>query len=426
MLLEEKQIPYRVEKINMRSYGEKPGWYLRLVPSGLLPAVSLDGRLITESLVIMQLLDATFGAPRRAMLPPAGSEALERAEELLQLERKLFGWWCQSIFRPGGGRSEIGFRETLDEVDRALGETPGPWFLGPYPGNGGSPGGIANADCGPSLVDLTYVPHLERMAASAVYWRGLRIRGNSRWPNIDRWFDALELRPSYMASKSDFYTHVRDIPPQYGDGFFGDGAAVDAAAAAVAGQDGSWSLPLPSLRGPDTGPGFDGLGPLEPVLPSNDPGVELACQEAALRLIRNRAAVTRFACRGAGTSSGWSNRPGRALLSDPDAVPNDDVASDVSLVLRAVAAALLAGETTTAAAALSTAAVAASAVAKAGGGGGDATGVAGRAAAVAQCVEYLRDRVGVPRDMPYPAARQLRAHLNWARDMVLAAPANGP
>ena len=33
--------------------------------------------------------------------------------------------------------------------------------------------------------------------------------------------------------------------------------------------------------------------------------------------------------------------------------------------------------------------------------------------AVVASAEYLRDRIGVPRDLPYPAARQLRAHLNW-------------
>lgn len=40
---------------------------------------------------------------------------------------------------------------------------------------------------------------------------------------------------------------------------------------------------------------------------------------------------------------------------------------------------------------------------------------------LASSAAYLRDRIGVPRDMSYPAARQLRAHLNWAIDLLVQA-----
>lgn len=39
-------------------------------------------------------------------------------------------------------------------------------------------------------------------------------------------------------------------------------------------------------------------------------------------------------------------------------------------------------------------------------------------APVIASAEYLRDRVGVPRDLKLPAARQLRAHLNWLIDSL--------
>ena len=37
---------------------------------------------------------------------------------------------------------------------------------------------------------------------------------------------------------------------------------------------------------------------------------------------------------------------------------------------------------------------------------------------VASALAYLRDRIGVPRDMPLAAARQFRAHLNAAIDSL--------
>ncbi|KAL7501480.1 hypothetical protein ACHAWT_009375 [Skeletonema menzelii] len=37
---------------------------------------------------------------------------------------------------------------------------------------------------------------------------------------------------------------------------------------------------------------------------------------------------------------------------------------------------------------------------------------------VASSLAYLRDRVGVPRDLPLASARQLRAHLNAAIDVL--------
>ena len=96
----------------MRSYGDKPPEFLRKVPSGLLPVLELDGQFITESLVIMQVLDDTFadGHPNR-MIPAKDSPLFDEANRLLGLERKLFSAWCFFLFRPGGllgdGRREF-------------------------------------------------------------------------------------------------------------------------------------------------------------------------------------------------------------------------------------------------------------------------------------------------------------------------------
>lgn len=375
LLLEEKRIPFKVSKINMRSYGDKPAWFMQLVRGGFLPVIELDGKVITESLVIMQTLDATFpeGPP---MVPPPGSPMRQRAQELLGLERQLFGAWCSLTFQPGKGlfdANERSFVQTLQKVDAELQATEGPWFLG----------GDA-----PSLVDLQYISHVERMLASLLYWKGMRLRDTGTYPGLDAWLAAFEARPAYLASKSDYYTHVKDIPPQYGDGY-GIDAAADAAARIDGSGSSAWTLPLR----------LDSAELLEPLAPLQYAGAdEAAKHEAAYELASNHEAVVRFAARGAGQPGGWAG-PGKAELADPYAKPNEAIIDAVDTSLRHVGAILL-DDGADAVAELSEDLKAASGT------------EGGRS--LAACLAYLRDRIGVPRDMGQAAAMQLRAHLNLA------------
>lgn len=364
--LEEKQIPYEIEKINMRCYGDKPAAYTAKVPSGLLPAMELDGQLYTESDLIMQVLEERF--PEKPMMPAKGSPQYQRAQRLLRLERQLFGVWLQWLCRSWNHKESMAaFMSTMDQVHDELGAADGPFFLGQEM----------------SLVDCVFAPFLERIVASIPYYKGVRLRGNDRFPNLDRWFEAMEKKPSYLGTRSDFFTHVHDLPPQLG----GCVSVKDAKqmADAIDGDDGiSWHLPLPPLNATS----------FEAYSPGEEP--ELDKLRAAHRLVENHEAVVKFAARACGQQG---NPPVNAPLSDPYAKPGMQYHDAVDAGMRHVAAALLDGPE--------------AASQKLHAGMASANGNALPGTPVCMSAAYLRNRVGVPRDLPLPAARQLRAHLNW-------------
>eukprot|EP01041_Mallomonas_annulata_P008588 gene8588-17717_t len=374
IFLEEKRIPYKIEKINMRSYGDKPPAFLRLVPNGLLPAIILDGRVQTESLDIMLNLDRQFTGPKHpSMWPVENSPELPRAKALMRLERELFSLWCNLVFRPSMGNSaRQRFEQGLDEVNKELSVTSSPWFLNDI-----------------SIVDFTYVSHVERMAASIAYWNGFKIRGDGRWPALERWLTAFEEKESYMATKSDYYTHIMDIPPQYGPGYSTPGS--EAMAKAITGQDGAWTLPLSPFRPDD----------IEPVSVSIDPGDQNARNEAALKLARNRDNIVKFSLRAVGSPGA---KQFQAPLADPYAVPALEYSDDMHACLRHVVHALLQGYDKVPSLQLDISS-----------SKEDSEEVR---SALKSSLAYLRDRIGVPRDMSYPAARQLRAHLNWTIEQL--------
>ena len=193
--LEEKQIPYRIEKITMFCYGKKEAWYKRKVPSGMLPALELDGRLITESDDILLALERTFG-------PLAYGMQDRQVMPLRQLERLLFRAWCYWLcYQSRSPREEQHNREqfiqVVAQVEDALSQTPGPFFLDTF-----------------STADVIFTPYVERMNASLYYYKGYSLREEN--PRLSAWFDGLESRSTYRGTQSDFHTHVHDLPPQMG------------------------------------------------------------------------------------------------------------------------------------------------------------------------------------------------------------------
>mmetsp|Transcript_109711 Transcript_109711/g.306780 ORF Transcript_109711/g.306780 Transcript_109711/m.306780 type:complete len:589 (+) Transcript_109711:61-1827(+) len=385
LTLEEKRIPYRVEKINMRCYGEKPDSFKRLQPGGQIPVATIDGTTLRQSNDILFALEDLFPNHKSMSPPPNDSFLKAKAQEYLRLERQLFSAWMYWL-TGGGAQAKRNFIETLQVVEKALKEVPeGPFFLG--------------KDI--TIVDVQFSSFLERMAASLLFYKGFQMRvvkgEPTDYPLINAWFDAMETLPSYQLTKSDYYTHCWDLPPQLG-GCVSEPGGEDYEDAingvrSLDGTQGSWELPLQPHNG-GVEPDWEWAG-----------DEDAARREAVERVSGNYEAIVKFAARGAG-KKGFPSYG--APLSDPNATPNDAVQPSVDHMMRLVCLALLDGtdahqkELEDAATIL---------VTKGGGGGG---GKREFASAVVASLTYMRDRVGVPRDMRLPAARQLRAHLNWA------------
>lgn len=362
--LEEKQIPYQVIRIDMKCYGtSKPQEFLKIQPSGNLPCAVIDGKVYGESDDIVDAVDE-IGDDSTVQFRPEGSQ--EQLAYLCDngkydsLERRLYSrwmWWLTGKRKPREYK-EL-YLERLQEVEDALGENDdGPFFLGSQF----------------SLADIRFIPFVERQIASLAYFKGCDLRDPDTFPSLCAWLDAMERRPSYLATKSDYYTHSHALPPQLSAECQFEPGCEDL-------RDAIDSVPL----------GNDDWDWEEPGWPNDLLGMDPR-QEAAERLIDGNEKIVRFACRGAGT-------PGlpavSAPLADPKSIINEDAVPIVDLLLRHVANSLLtSGQQSN----LNVDAIFSET--------DNDTRIA-----IADCLCYLRARIGVPRDMSYPAATELRRKL---------------
>tara|TARA_Y100001968_G_scaffold333318_1_gene395459 strand:- start:8346 stop:9590 length:1245 start_codon:yes stop_codon:yes gene_type:complete len=201
--LEWKQIPYRVKKVTMRCYGRKESWYLKKVPSGMLPAIEIDNKLVTESDEILLMLEKAYG--------PLGTSLEDKnILNLRNLERQLFRAWCIWLCNPSKNehqedRRQEQFHLLALRLEECLQKSAEP-FLDPV--------NERSDKCHPGTGDVIFIPYIERMNASLAYYKGLTLRG--KYPLIDKWLQALERLEVYRGTQGDFHTHSHDLPPQMG------------------------------------------------------------------------------------------------------------------------------------------------------------------------------------------------------------------
>ena len=201
--LESKEIPYQVKKVTMHCYGNKEHWYLKKVPSGMLPALELDKKVITESDQILLELESSFG---NLGLPLEDPQILN----LRRLERKIFRSWCIWLCNPSFNqiqelKRQSQFQSATQELDDHLSKTKNNWIDPSLPQWNGDR--LAS-------IDIIFIPYLERMNASLAYYKGFNLR--EKFPNINKWFNSLEALEVYRATQGDFHTHSHDLPPQMG------------------------------------------------------------------------------------------------------------------------------------------------------------------------------------------------------------------
>ncbi len=201
--LEFKRIPYRVKKINMFCYGQKESWFLDKVSSGKLPAIEFKGQVITESDNIIAFLENEFGA--------LGSFITSsNLRETRALEREIFRYWCSWLCQKSFNFIDNSFRkkkfkESISKFDETLRKSKS-GFIDPSVSNSG--------ELEPGIGDIIFIPYMERMNASLIYYKGFNLRSNFRY--VDKWLTLFEGGSTYRGTQGDFHTHSHDLPPQMG------------------------------------------------------------------------------------------------------------------------------------------------------------------------------------------------------------------
>ena len=153
-------------------------------------------RFITESDDIIAFLENSFGA--------LGSFITSsKLIKIRELEREIFRSWCNWLclesfnFLDNSLRKKR-FIESISKFDEILSRSKS-GFIDPSVSNTG--------EIEPGVGDIIFIPYMERMNASLIYYKGFNLRSNYR--HVENWLTLFEGTSAYRGTQGAVsYTHL--------------------------------------------------------------------------------------------------------------------------------------------------------------------------------------------------------------------------
>lgn len=190
MALVEKQVPHEVVAIDL---SRKPSWYRSVNPRMLVPALRWEGKVVVESLAICKFVDERFEGP--SLMPDEGG-VRRRADELLDACDGVVSAGLQAVMGADGRFWGIGTR--FEERDTKAFETKMAPLLKQLQKHGGPY--LVGQQL--TLVDLAYLPFIERFAVAMNHFMGYNVRALGDG-EIGHWMDACHARPALQSTRTD-------------------------------------------------------------------------------------------------------------------------------------------------------------------------------------------------------------------------------
>ena len=192
LALAESGLQHNIIEIDLRN---KPDWYLQINPEGKVPTLRQGVFVITESLVINELINELAAA--RLLLPDQPQQKALARRFIFTVDNSLIPLFYRLLRTQSGEKlasTTEQIRKALAQINRDLHNSPGPYVLGHQV----------------TLADLAIYPWFERWPVLEHY-RGLSL--SKELDALQKWIMRMKQRESvrrYMGNTDHYITEYKD------------------------------------------------------------------------------------------------------------------------------------------------------------------------------------------------------------------------